>query len=318
MKLSLVKQVSAKRVRKDGPIRLCVVDDDELHIAGIRETLKTNPVSPGDIQLVGTASKNEPAEIEAICNANPDVIFVDGVLEFGRSLDELDTIPESDGIAACKQIRTKLGTRPKIVLYTQYPELRERWSKLQVSDYIVLKGLAGEAFRQKIRDIHNGHNPEIVNHGIKGVVELHLFPSKYVIELRDETRKLVTVKLTHDLFPFLHYLALECQQHEQGWVARGETEGRLKFTRTKEWSEIGRASEHNHRGVTEIERELLAQWTSKINKRVRKWIVAPSFKLVIPRGVGRRAHQDNKHFYSLCPGVQKVEIHGNYSPAEQA
>jgi DNA-binding NarL/FixJ family response regulator len=88
----------------DGPIRVVVVDDDELMRAGLKAVLSSDPA----IAVVGEA-RNGRVAVERVGTLRPDLVLMDV------------RMPEVDGIAATRQI---LGATPtvKVVILTTFEQ----------------------------------------------------------------------------------------------------------------------------------------------------------------------------------------------------
>jgi DNA-binding NarL/FixJ family response regulator len=97
--------VSAERYEQagEGPIRILVVDDDELTRTGLRALLSAQP----DLDVVGEASDGDQV-LALVARLRPDVVLIDV------------RMPELDGIEATRQLQQELAEPPKIIVITTF------------------------------------------------------------------------------------------------------------------------------------------------------------------------------------------------------
>ncbi|WP_132877941.1 response regulator [Tamaricihabitans halophyticus] len=132
------------------PLRVVLVDDQELVRAGFRVILGAEP----DIEVVGEASNGVTA-ISEVARLRPDVVLMDVQM------------PEMDGLAATGQILgdTDAGYLPKIVILTTFDDENYLFEALRAgASGFLLKNSAPEDLVESVRIVARGDallSPEV-------------------------------------------------------------------------------------------------------------------------------------------------------------
>ncbi|WP_338890100.1 response regulator transcription factor [Rhodococcus sovatensis] len=126
----------------DSPIRVALVDDQQLFRAGIRMLVS----SQADLEFVGEAGNGREG-VELAAATSPDVILMD------------IRMPVLDGISATTEIVTAMASPPKILVLTTFDldESAARAIKAGASGF-VLKDADPEFLLAAIRTVHAGNS----------------------------------------------------------------------------------------------------------------------------------------------------------------
>ena len=121
------------------PIRVVLVDDQQLVRAGFRMVLDSQP----DLEVVGEAGDGDSA-VEVVARTAPDVVLMDV------------RMPGTDGLVATRRI-TERGDRPRVVVLTTFDldEYAVRAIKAGASGFL-LKDAPPEEMLQAVRTVHAG------------------------------------------------------------------------------------------------------------------------------------------------------------------
>jgi DNA-binding NarL/FixJ family response regulator len=124
---------------QEAPIRLFLVDDQELVRAGFRMVLDAQP----DMTVVGEAGDGATA-LQAISAARPDVVLMD------------IRMPRMDGVEATRRL-TAAGDLPKVLVLTTFDLDEYAWAALRAGAAGFLLKDAGPAeLLAAIRAVHGG------------------------------------------------------------------------------------------------------------------------------------------------------------------
>lgn len=126
----------------ENPIRVALVDDQQLFRAGIRMLISSQP----DLEFVGEAG-NGASGIELSRREHPDVVLMD------------IRMPEVDGITATTRIVDEIPDPPKILVLTTFDldESAARAIRAGASGF-VLKDADPEFLLAAIRTVHAGNS----------------------------------------------------------------------------------------------------------------------------------------------------------------
>lgn len=124
------------------PIRVALVDDQQLFRAGIRMLISSQP----DLEFVGEAGDGA-AGVELVAREHPDVVLMD------------IRMPEVDGITATARIVDEMPSPPKILVLTTFDldESAARAIRAGASGF-VLKDADPEFLLAAIRTVHAGNS----------------------------------------------------------------------------------------------------------------------------------------------------------------
>jgi DNA-binding NarL/FixJ family response regulator len=125
--------------RENMPIRIVLVDDQELVRTGFRMVLDAQP----DMIVVGEAADGLAA-VELICTRPADVMIMDA------------RMPRLDGVAATRRIR-QAGDRPRVLMLTTFDLDEYAFAALKAgASGFLLKDVPTEELLFAIRAVHSG------------------------------------------------------------------------------------------------------------------------------------------------------------------
>jgi len=118
-------------------VRLFIADDSDI----LRSRLVDMLEEIEGVHIVGQAREASEA-VESIEALDPDVVIMD------------IRMPDRDGIYALEAIRKKLRSRPKVIIFTNYPYLQYQKRCMDIgADFFFYKALEFENLIKLIRDL---------------------------------------------------------------------------------------------------------------------------------------------------------------------
>ncbi|SMH29533.1 two component transcriptional regulator, LuxR family [Rathayibacter oskolensis] len=131
------------------PIRVVVIDDQELFVHGIRMLLESQP----DLLVVGTASDGA-AGVDLVAARSPDVVLMD------------IRMPVLDGLAATRRITGGEGSdrvgAPQVVVLTTFRQEEAVFRSMQEgASAFLTKDATPEQLLATVRSVHAGDAPPV-------------------------------------------------------------------------------------------------------------------------------------------------------------
>jgi DNA-binding NarL/FixJ family response regulator len=294
------------------PIRVFVVEDHQGGMEALAALLERTP--EGDLTYVGGLTRNTPELLQCVRQSRAQVVLLDLVL----SPSVLPTVarqrPEIAGVAAIEALRRHGDAALKIVAYSNWADLRLEALDAG-ADAFLLKTATADELRLMLRHVmERTALPPLDTTDLGRLVGLELFPTRREFLLRGDR---CTDALALDAAPFalLHYLALERQQGAEHWVERRDASqepvSRYSMTQPEIWQALATYYEVSPllRDAT-LDTSQLAQWTTKVNRTLRRWHTNHA-QLTVIRPPGTRKARGVRTHYTLHPALtrQGIVIH---------
>lgn len=299
------------------PIRVFLVEDHQSALETFPALLERTP--EGDLTYVGGLTRNTPDLPQCVRESRAQVVLMDLVLSPSVLPADARKRPEIWGVAAIEALRRHGEAALKIVAYSNWADLRQE-ALTAGADTFLLKTATADEVRLMLRHVMARTTQQPMDTTDLGrLVGLELFPTRREFLLRGDR---CTDALLLDAAPFalLHYLALERQQGAEHWVERldpsPEPVSCYRMTQPALWQALAtyyEVSPHLREAI--LDASALAQWTTKVNRTLRRWHLNHATLTVI-RPPGARKARGVPSYYTLHPAITALglQIHDGPGP----
>jgi DNA-binding NarL/FixJ family response regulator len=299
------------------PIRVFMIDDIPALVEGLEALLARTP--EGDIQWVGSHTRNTADLPDLVAQQQPHVVVVDLALAPGESPVVAKRRPTTWGIPAIEALRNRLPAL-KIIAYSHYPEYSEEALAAGANAFLS-KEATGDELRQMIRHVMGRRErPPVDRTDLGTLTGLELFCStqEYIVH---GDRPTDSYRLQGVPFAFLLYVALEAlerlehQPEPQAgphWVERiplpkTGVKGPVEYRMTQDdvWERITEKYNVSHAYREKpIDSLVIAGWATRINEPLRRFKTNGFQATVV-----QTPKFDRTGYYALRSSITHIEVH---------